>query len=169
MKFTFYFFILIFLHSEESIPSEHSNIKKLIETNQLQKAKLELGLAMKGNENDPTLNFYQTELWIAEGESYFANGQYKIAMEIYEKAIKEYPSNPLVKSKYKDMVNKVNSVKSKRDIIPVSLLALQGGLSEKNSENQSPTSNLEKLVIGIFLQNILIILLLVFALRKRKV
>ena len=60
MKFTFYFFILIFLHSEESIPSEHSNIKKLIETNQLQKAKLELGLAMKGNENDPTLNFYQT-------------------------------------------------------------------------------------------------------------
>ncbi len=168
MKFFLYFMILIFLNSEESTISEHSNIKKLIETGQLQKAKKELSLAMQGNENDPTLNFYQTELWIAEGESYFAQGQYKIAMEIYEKAIQEYPSNPLVKSKYKEMVNKVNNAKSKKGIIPLTPLALQGGIEEKITNNQLPTTNIEKIAVGIFIQNIIVIILLVFVLSKRK-
>ncbi|HMV44767.1 MAG TPA: tetratricopeptide repeat protein [Leptospiraceae bacterium] len=92
------------LHAQDTT---NSHIKQLIQTRQLAKAREELNIAMQGNENDPTLNLYQTELWIIEGETYYNSGQYKKAMEIYQKAVDRYPSNPMVKMKYQEMIKKV--------------------------------------------------------------
>lgn len=156
------------LQSEES-HNQYAQIKKLIETKQLYKAKLELNLALKGNENDPTLNLYQTELWILEGEVFFNQGQYKKAIETYEKAIQNYPSNPLVKAKYTEMLRKVNDAKSSSNTtIPFTPLALQGGLEEKLSVDQTSMTYLEKIGIAIILQNIFILSFLLFILLKRR-
>ncbi len=127
------------LFPQEAINSQYSHIKQLIISKQLNKAREEIRLAMAGNENDPTLNLYQTELWIVEADSYYASGQYKYAIEIYEKAIERYPSNPMVKLKYEEMVKKRKGLNQEAkenkpvNSFPIQALGLQGGLSQ-NSE-----------------------------------
>ncbi len=189
----FIIFMLIFfqsiLFSQEAINSQYSHIKQLIISKQLNKAREEIKLAMAGNENDPTLNLYQTELWIAEGEFYYNSGQYKLALEIYEKAIQQYPSNPMVKMKYQEMVNKVkaksNNIEPKEskpiESLPVQPLGLQGGLttqtieSMKNSGNTESNTNInfamsrtDFLLTIVCIQNFILLLFLFLRLPKKQ-
>lgn len=151
----------------------NSHIKQLIQTRQLAKARQELAIAMQGNENDPTLNLYQTELWIIEGETYYNSGQYKKALEIYQEAARRYPSNPMVKLKYEEMVKKVKnaeeSTKNKPvESVPIQPIGLQGGNGmEANSipgnNMNSSNSKTDLLLTVLCIENLI---LLVFLFRR---
>ena len=181
-----FLFLLLFstsLFPQEANNSEYSHIKQLILSKQLNKAKEEIKLAMTGNENDPTLNLYQTELWIAEADSYYAAGQYKRALEIYEKAIEQYPSNPMVKMKYQEMVNKTKGLgaeaKENKPVSSFSIqpLGLQGSLSQNSeilhdSNNQNTSWNLsmtktDYLLLVLCIQNFVLMVFLFRRLPRR--
>lgn len=155
----------------------NSHIKQLIQTRQLAKARQELAIAMQGNENDPTLNLYQTELWIIEGETYYNSGQYKKALEIYQEAARRYPSNPMVKLKYEEMVKKVKnaeeSTKNKPvESLPIQPIGLQGGNgSDANSipgKNMNSSNDKTDLLLTILcIENFILIVFLFFRLPKK--
>ncbi len=155
----------------------NSHIKQLIQTRQLAKARQELAIAMQGNENDPTLNLYQTELWIIEGETYYNSGQYKKALDIYQEAARRYPSNPMVKLKYEEMVKKVKNVeefnKSKpAEPIPIQPIGLQDGngvdaYSLTGSNMNASNSKTDLLLTILCIENFILIVFLFFRLPKK--
>ncbi len=180
-RFIFLTFLYAFLLFQLPLFSQdmtNSHIKQLIQTRQLSKARQELAIAMQGNENDPTLNLYQTELWIIEGEVYYNSGQYKKALEIYQEAARRYPSNPMVKLKYEEMVKKVKNVedstKSKPvESIPIQPIGLQGGNGiEANSipgnNMNSSNSKTDLLLTILCIENFVLIVFLFRRLPKSK-
>lgn len=170
----------VLLFSQDTGNTGYALIKQLIQTKQLSKAREELRLAMIGNENDPTLNLYQTELWIMEGDSFNASGQYKKALEIYEKAIQYYPSNPMVKLKYEEMVNKMKTSKmgvkenQLKEPIPIQPLGLQGNFPPNSDSSENSTalnlslSRTDFLLTLICIQNFILLLFLFYRLPKKE-
>ncbi len=79
---------------------DYSHIKNMIDSKRVVDARKEIDFALKNNPNDPTLNFYNTELWILEADYFSERGEYARAIPLYEKVKELYPSNPLVKNKY---------------------------------------------------------------------
>ncbi len=149
-------------------------IKDLIDRKQVKEAQRQIDILRSQNENDPTLELYQTEVWIQIGEKNYRESNLKTAFENFKKAYEVYPSNPLVNSRYKELSGKVlfdssmnTSSTEGKSKVALSLfpIGLQGG-GDVIPENHSGSSgllrdlsNLEILLGVICLQNMFLILL----------
>ncbi|HMV41858.1 MAG TPA: hypothetical protein PK079_10835 [Leptospiraceae bacterium] len=61
--------------------------------------------------NDPTLNYYQTEIWYSKGEQEYSAGNFKKALGYYEKAYQYWSANPLLVERIKDVKEKLKNPK----------------------------------------------------------
>lgn len=95
-----FFYISI---SPQTNDLDFSKISRAIQERNLFTAKRELAKFLPENSNDPKVSFYQTEIWILEGEEEYKNKNFQIAKELYSKAYKTWPSNELVRRRYEEL------------------------------------------------------------------
>jgi tetratricopeptide (TPR) repeat protein len=159
------FFLVISIFSETSFEIEE--IKSLVSQKKFKQAELNLKTLLSTNPNNPDLIYIKAELLFEKGESKYYQGDFIEANKLYSEANVLWPNHEKISKRILELsIKKQDS--SKKQFIPFAPLALQGGLDEKSTEIEIPMSRAEKISFGIFLQNIIVILLLVFIFLKMK-
>lgn len=182
MKYLILLFLsLTLLGQSLEIQQNFQYIKDLIDRKQVREAQRQIDILRAQNENDPTLELYQTEIWIQIGEKKYRENNFKTAFENFKKAYEVYPSNPLVNSRYKELSGKILFDASDtqigdekfRNTVSLYPMGLQGNSSPENSikdvqgDMNTRWSNIELFLGIICIQNLILILLKVFKNPKR--
>ncbi|PKA15876.1 tetratricopeptide repeat protein [Leptospira haakeii] len=105
----FFFFLLIssFINIySESADTNYSQIRELINRNKISEAQEALKPLMESDPDNPTLNLYQTEIWIIQGEENYHTGNLKTAYEYFTKAQTTWVSHPTVRSRIAELRGK---------------------------------------------------------------
>ncbi len=167
LELTVYFFLnLSLLGQSIELEQNFHYIKDLIDRKQVKEAQRQIDILRFQNENDPTLELYQTEIWIQVGEKNYRESNLKTAFENFKKAYEVYPSNPLVNSRYKELSGKIlfdANVETKKPPVPFPFypVALQGTTNYENSEvvdsKETSWSRIEIILSIICIQNFLIL------------
>lgn len=91
------------LSAESSKDASFQRIARAIEEKKIYLAKSELEKLTSEYGNDPTIEFYQAELWTLEGEEEYIKENYIKANELFTKAYHVWPSNDLVRRRYEEL------------------------------------------------------------------
>jgi hypothetical protein len=165
MKSIILFLISISLFAQSNIENFFF-IKDLIDRSNLQEAQRQIELLKEKNPHDPTLELYQTEIWINTGEQNYKNSNFKTAFINFKKAYEVYPSNSLVRARYKELSEKIlfdSNRDVKKNSFPIYPLGLQGMPEYEFSEKQNNKESIvnwtkTEIILGIIcIQNFLLI------------
>lgn len=104
-------FPLIPILSQEFTESKtkYPHIKELLVAKLNDQAQREIDKLSVDTPNDPTLNYYQTEVWFNKGEQEYKANNFKKALEYYEKAYQFWSGNPLLSERIKDTKEKIKN------------------------------------------------------------
>ena len=97
-------FISGIIFSEEN--ANYPEIRSAIDNKNIYLAKKELNKYFPENPNDPSLTFYQAEIWILEGESEYQKSNLRNAYEYFSKAHSVWPSHPTVRRRMEELRGK---------------------------------------------------------------
>ncbi|TGK62513.1 tetratricopeptide repeat protein [Leptospira wolffii] len=103
VSFIFLPFVSIY---SESAETNYSQIRELINLNKISQAQEALKPLLESDPDDPTLNLYQTEIWIIQGEENYHSGNLKTAYEYFTKAQTTWASHPTVRSRIAELQGK---------------------------------------------------------------
>lgn len=167
MKYILLFLISLSLFSQSNIENFYF-IKDLIDRSNLKEAQRQIDILKEKNPHDPTLELYQTEIWINTGEQNYKNSNFKTAFENFKKAYEVYPSNSLVRTRYKELSERTlfdSNTETKKPSFPFYPLGLQGSLNyefpekQNNKEPETSWSKTEIILSIICIQNFLLLTL----------
>lgn len=93
------------LHSEP-VETKYSQIRELIDRNKTSEAQDALKPLLESDPDNPTLNLYQTEIWIIRGEDNYHSGNLKSAYDYFTKAQTTWASHPTVRNRIAELQGK---------------------------------------------------------------
>ncbi|TGN03019.1 tetratricopeptide repeat protein [Leptospira dzoumogneensis] len=103
-------FILLSLSSSnifsESAETNYSQIRELINRSKIVEAQEALKPLLESEPDNPTLNLYQTEIWIIQGEENYDSGNLKTAFEYFTKAQTTWASHPTIRNRIAELQGK---------------------------------------------------------------
>lgn len=100
-----YFLSFVNIYSESG-ETNYFQIRELINRNKITEAQEALKPLIETDPDNPTLNLYQTEIWIIQGEENYHTGNLKTAYEYFTKAQATWASHPTVRSRIAELQGK---------------------------------------------------------------
>ncbi|EMJ99108.1 MULTISPECIES: M48 family metallopeptidase [unclassified Leptospira] len=100
-----YFLSFVNIYSESG-ETNYFQIRELINRNKITEAQEALKPLLESEPDNPTLNLYQTEIWIIQGEENYHTGNLKTAYEYFTKAQATWASHPTVRSRIAELQGK---------------------------------------------------------------
>lgn len=88
------------------MPEDYPEIKKVLESGNINQAQEMLNPLLQAKPSDPTLALYQAEIWIKKAESYYQEGRKLSAFEFFKKAYEVWPNHSLVRARYWELNGK---------------------------------------------------------------
>jgi tetratricopeptide (TPR) repeat protein len=106
-----FLFLLIPILSQElsENKTKYPHIKELLVAKLNDQAQREIDKLSVDIPNDPTLNYYQTEVWFNKAEEEYKVSNFKKALEYYEKAYQFWSGNPLLSERIRDAKEKIQN------------------------------------------------------------
>ncbi len=109
LSFSFPLIPILSQEFTESKQTKYPHIKELLVAKLNDQAQREIDKLIIDAPNDPTLNYYQTEVWFNKGEQEYKASNFKKALEYYEKADQFWSGNPLLSERIKDTKEKIKN------------------------------------------------------------
>ncbi|MEI1277885.1 tetratricopeptide repeat protein [Leptospira venezuelensis] len=110
MKNKYLVFLICFLFVLEilgdTIPEDYPEIKRVLESGNVNQAQDMLDPLLQSKPSDPTLALYQAEIWIRKAETYYQEGRKLSSFEFFKKAYEVWPNHNLVRTRYWELQGK---------------------------------------------------------------